>query len=46
MKKEIEKSIIIKELTLDLDFETLDNIQKWKLFNVAIWEKIYNVKIS
>ncbi|WP_066164480.1 asparagine synthase (glutamine-hydrolyzing) [Aliarcobacter cryaerophilus] len=46
MKIEIEKSSIIKELTLNFDFEKLDNIQKWKLFNIAIWEKIYNVKTS
>lgn len=28
-----------------LDFTKLDLTQKWKLFNIAKWEEIYNVKI-
>lgn len=28
-----------------MNISTLDNRQKWKLFNIAKWEKIYNVSI-
>ena len=46
MKKSIENSTIIKKISKNIDFNTLDDIQKWKLYNVAKWELIYDVKLK
>ena len=46
MINNIEKSCIIKQITSDIDFNKIDNNQKWKLFNISVWEQIYSVKIS
>lgn len=45
MINEIEKSSILKEVAFGIDINKLDSNQKWKLFNVAKWEQIYNIKI-
>ena len=42
----IDKSLIIRRITDRLDLNRLDDNQKWKLFNIAKWEEIYNVKIN
>ncbi|WP_201523459.1 asparagine synthase (glutamine-hydrolyzing) [Aliarcobacter butzleri] len=39
----INKSIILGEVLNAIDFKNLDLTQKWKLFNIAKWEEIYNV---
>lgn len=39
----INKSIILDEILNAIDFKKLDLTQKWKLFNIAKWEEIYNV---
>jgi len=40
-------SIILSEIInmKKINLKKLDNRQKWKLFNIAKWEKIYNVGI-
>lgn len=45
LRKEILASNLLKEiLNENLNIEKLDNIQKWRLYNVAKWEKIYKLK--
>ena len=46
MKKQIGNSKIIEEIADKISFNTLDKVQKWKLFNIAKWEEIYNVEIN
>ena len=46
MKESIEGSSILKEISNHILFDGLDEKQKWKFFNIAKWEKIYNVKIK
>lgn len=42
----IQESKILSEILIkDCNFSKLDFIQKWKLYNIAKWEKIYNVSI-
>jgi len=41
--KSISKSKILSEILSSVDFRKLDLTQKWKLFNIAKWEEIYNV---
>lgn len=45
MEKAIQDSNIIKEITSHLEFKKLNEKQKWKFFNIAKWEQIYNVRI-
>ena len=45
MQNCINSSSIVNEIINKLDFNTIDKHQKWKLFNIAEWEKIYNVQI-
>ncbi len=42
----IKHSKIINEIVDMIDLNNLDILSKWKLFNIARWEKIYNVEIS
>jgi asparagine synthase (glutamine-hydrolysing) len=46
MQNCINNSSIIDEIINKLDFNKIDKHQKWKLFNIAKWERIYNVKIK
>ena len=46
ISRTIAKSVIIKRITNRLDLAKLNSNQKWKLYNIAKWEEIYNVKIS
>ncbi|MFK5975002.1 MAG: asparagine synthase (glutamine-hydrolyzing) [Sulfurovum sp.] len=46
MDKSINESIIISKITINLDLKNINDRQKWKLFNIAKWESIYNVKIK
>ncbi len=46
MKETISNSIIIQRIADRIDFTKLDEKQKWKLFNIAKWEEIYNVRID
>ena len=39
----VNKSIILSEILNAIDFKKLDLTQKWKLFNIAKWDEIYNV---
>jgi asparagine synthase (glutamine-hydrolysing) len=43
---EIKKSKIVKELISGEIPENLDNSTLWRLFNIAGWEKQYNVEIN
>lgn len=45
MKSSIRSSLIIKEISNDLNYDSLNERQKWKLYNLAKWEQVYNVKI-
>jgi asparagine synthase (glutamine-hydrolysing) len=45
LSKEISNSEILKKiLKQNANIENLDQIQKWRLYNIAKWEKIYNIK--
>ncbi len=44
IKKEVSKSKIINKISNKIDFSKLSNVQIWRLYNVAIWEKVFNVK--
>lgn len=50
MKESISKSEILLNLCntdkLLSNFDNLNQNLKWRLYNVSVWEKIYNVKIS
>jgi asparagine synthase (glutamine-hydrolysing) len=47
MENAIKKSSIIDFLINEkINFTEIDEKQKWKLFNIAKWEEIYNVKIN
>lgn len=46
MKDAIKKSKIINIISGNFNFNKLDKNQKWKLYNIAKWEQIYNVKID
>ncbi len=47
MFKSINESKIVNFLiNKKLNFKKLDEKQKWKLFNIAKWEEIYNVSIN
>jgi asparagine synthase (glutamine-hydrolysing) len=46
MKTSINTSKIIQQISNTIDFDTLNEKQKWKLFNIAKWEHIYNVSIK
>jgi asparagine synthase (glutamine-hydrolysing) len=47
LPKVLYNSKILSEIinTKKINLNNLDNRQKWKLFNIAKWEKIYNVGI-
>lgn len=49
MKAEIEKSSILNEICnkdeLSLKFDKLNKKLKWRLYNVALWQRIYDVKL-
>jgi len=42
----ILESKILKEITNKIDFDNITDITFWKLFNIAKWEIIYDVKIK
>ena len=48
MQKSINKSEILKKIIdfNNYNYEKLDNKSKWKLFNIAKWEELFNVKIN
>jgi asparagine synthase (glutamine-hydrolysing) len=47
LQKTIEYSNILSEIkNRSIEVDQLDNRQKWRLFNIARWEKIYNVQID
>lgn len=46
MKEFVENSKILQEITNNIKFEKLNEKQKWKLFNIAKWEQIFNVRIN
>jgi len=45
MNNVIKDSKIIMKISQSIDFTKLDNIQKWKLYNIAKWEELFNVKM-
>lgn len=50
MKTEIQDSKILNEISymdnLLKQWDKMDNRLKWRLYNIAVWERIYNVKIK
>lgn len=50
MKAEIEKSSILNEICdfkkLNSNFDKINQNLKWRLYNVALWQRIYGVKIK
>jgi len=46
MKVSINNSKILQKITNEMNYKKLDENQKWKLFNIAKWEELYNVKIN
>ena len=46
MEHSVKNSAIINIVCNRFDFSSLDAKNKWKLFNIAEWERIYNVKIK
>ena len=45
MKESIKNSNIINEITDRIEWSKLNENQKWKLFNIAKWEKCFDVNI-
>jgi asparagine synthase (glutamine-hydrolysing) len=43
IQESIKNSNILNEVAYKIEFNSLNEIQKWKLFNIAKWEEIYNV---
>ena len=46
MVDSVEGSNLIGELCNDFDFDKLNDVQQWKLFNLAKWEKLFDVRIK
>jgi asparagine synthase (glutamine-hydrolysing) len=46
MVESVEDSNLIGELCNDFDFDKLNDVQQWKLFNLAKWEKLFDVRIK
>lgn len=47
MQESITHSKILSELIeKKLDFQTLNEGQKWKLYNIAKWEEVYKIEIN
>lgn len=46
MQEAVFASGIVGVVCGHFDFETLDEKTQWKLYNIAAWEKIYDVKIK
>ena len=44
MKETIRSSSIVSEITYNVDFDKIDEKHKWKLYNIAKWEEVYNVQ--
>ncbi|WP_373073582.1 asparagine synthase (glutamine-hydrolyzing) [Sulfurimonas sp.] len=49
MKKEVKRSTVLNEISdmniLIQQFDALKSSLKWRLYNIAIWERVYNVKL-
>jgi len=45
MKLAIDNSTIIGEISCGIKFEKLNQHQRWRLFNIAKWEELYDVKL-
>jgi asparagine synthase (glutamine-hydrolysing) len=46
MKKTIEDSPVVRAVTESIPFDELDERQWWRLYNVARWASLYDVKID
>lgn len=46
MKTAIRESVLLNHISNEIEFSKLSDKQLWKLFNISIWEKIYNVRIN
>jgi asparagine synthase (glutamine-hydrolysing) len=42
---QVKKSAILNKILKNVKIEHLDNKQKWKLFNVALWENVFQVEV-
>ena len=46
IRESIQNSLILEKIADKIDFNKIDNLGKWRLFNIAKWEEIYHVKIN
>ena len=46
MKESIKNSNIINEIADRIEWSKLNENQKWKLFNIAKWEKCFNINLK
>jgi asparagine synthase (glutamine-hydrolysing) len=42
---QVKKSAILNKILKNVKIENLDNKQKWKLFNIALWENVFQVEV-
>jgi asparagine synthase (glutamine-hydrolysing) len=42
---QVKKSAILNRILKNVKIEHLDNKQKWKLFNIALWENVFQVEV-
>jgi asparagine synthase (glutamine-hydrolysing) len=42
---QLKKSAILNKILKNVRVEQLDNKQKWKLFNIALWENVFQVEV-
>ena len=42
---QVKKSAILNKILKNVKIEHLDNKQKWKLFNIALWENVFQVEV-
>lgn len=45
IRNSISNSKLLKSICNDLDIDSLEQKQMWKLYNISMWEEIYNVEI-
>lgn len=46
MKEEVSQSLIIKHISVNsVDIRGMSDTLKWKLYNIARWERLYNVEV-
>lgn len=44
IRNSISNSKLLKSICNDLDIDSLEQKQRWKLYNISIWEQVFNVE--